>query len=200
MRSRNNTQSRRLQHARCGCTTQEAGRGEFSKLQQTSFKQCHGICIPQQDAIVKIVEELSLDAEVTSVNRQYFIQACYKTCDRVGLGKLVRPDGPNNVCSYLPSEKQDPLCGTAIPDLGPKFYMSRPAIICIDGNHVYKVTLPDITKGLVSLCAEGMKSVELMMRSPIIDFMPSVTSLMYKQLHKTTHRLAKHMLAGIDIH
>ena len=32
------------------------------------------------------------------------------------------------MCSYLESEEKNPVCGTRLPDLGPKLYIARPRI------------------------------------------------------------------------
>ena len=46
----------------------------------------------------------------------------------MGIGDLVHPDGSKNVCSYLESETKNPVCGTSLPDLGPKLYIARPRV------------------------------------------------------------------------
>ena len=60
----------------------------------------------------------------------------------MGIGDLVRPDGARNVCSYLESEKENPVCGTSLPDLGPKLYIARPSVQLSDrGKKEFQVAL-----------------------------------------------------------
>ena len=68
------------------------------------------------------------------------LQALYEGCDALGIGDLVRPDGTRNVCSYLESEEKNPVCGTRLPDLGPKLYIARPRVqLDADGKKEFEV-------------------------------------------------------------
>ena len=75
----------------------------------------------------------------------------------MGIGDVVRPDGPRNVCSYLESEKMNPVCGTSLPDLGPKLYIARPRVQLDDkGRKEFQVYLtPNVLAGRQNNPREG---------------------------------------------
>ena len=83
-------------------------------------------------------ESVLLQCLVVADLQEIFLQALYKGCDDLGFGDLVRPDGANNIASYLPSVNDDPRCGTRVPDLGPKLYIARPCVRRQEGENVFK--------------------------------------------------------------